>query len=168
MSVGDVTSAAKGSGARFNTGKPPLDLIPLRLIAEFHSGPFVNDERAGMIAALYALGRWQEGGPDCLLNDALKALGNGWNECAQVFDYGRVKYAAWNWAKGMAWSVPLGCAARHLQLMLAGEPLDCESKLAHRGHVYCNVVMLQTYTRTFTEGDDRPIKWLKQPEEIAA
>lgn len=166
MSIGDVTSSAKGSGARFNTGKPPLDLIPLRAIAAYHRGPHVNDERLGMIAALDALGRYQEGGDtDCLL-DAYRSLGDGWVECAQVFDYGRAKYAAWNWAKGMAWSVPLACAARHLQAMLTGEILDGESKLPHRGHVFCNLVMLWTYASTFTEGDDRPTNWFQPSEAL--
>jgi hypothetical protein len=156
MSIGDITSTARGTGARFNTGKPAFELIPLRVIAAYHRGPFTTDERMGMIAALDALGRFQEGGDvECLL-DAFRALGNGWSECAQVFDYGRAKYAAWNWSKGMAWSVPIACAARHLQAMLTGEILDIESKLAHRGHVFCNLVMLWTFTRTFIEGDDRP------------
>jgi len=164
MSVGDVNSAERGSGARFNTGKPPLELIPLRIVADFYRGPFVNDERLSFIAALEQLGIWQEGGSTECLNDAAKALGNGWVECAQVFDYGRKKYAEWNWLKGMAWSIPLACAARHLMAMLSGEVLDPESKLPHRGHVLCNLVMLHTYSRTFIEGDDRPKQWF-QPKE---
>lgn len=156
MSIGDITSAARGSGARFNTGKAPMELIPLRVIAAYHRTAFVSEERLGMIAALDSLGRFQEGGGVQCLVDALQALGNGWAECADVFGYGRVKYAAWNWSKGMAWSVPLACAARHLQSMLAGESLDPESRHPHRGHVFCNVVMLYTFVRTFPEGDDRP------------
>jgi hypothetical protein len=156
MSIGDIASTERGSGARFNTGKAPVELIPLRAMAAYYRGPYVTDERLGMIAALDALGRFQEGGGvDCLI-DASKALGNGWTDCAQVFDYGRRKYAEWNWAKGMAWSVPIACAARHLMAMLAGEVLDHESKLPHRGHVFCNLVMLHTYTRTYLAGDDRP------------
>lgn len=156
MSIGDINSTERGSGARFNTGKPPMELIPLRAIAAYYRGPFVTDERLGYIVALDALGRYQAGGGIQCIVDAFQALGNGWAECAQVFDYGKRKYAAWNWAKGMAWSVPIACAARHLMAMLAGEILDSESKLAHRGHVFCNLVMLFTYATTFVEGDDRP------------
>jgi hypothetical protein len=32
IGIGDVNSDAKGSGARFNTGKPDLSLIPLHLL----------------------------------------------------------------------------------------------------------------------------------------
>ena len=56
----------------------------------------------------------------------------------------------------MAWSVPLACAARHLRAIIRGEHLDPESHESHRGHVFCNIVMLMTYTRTYVEGDDRP------------
>jgi hypothetical protein len=156
MTIGDITSTERGSGARFNSGKAPVDLIPLRAMAAYYRGPFVNDERMGMIAALDALGRFQAGGGVECITEAFQALGNGWEECAAVFDYGRRKYAAWNWAKGMPWSVPIACAARHLMAMLAGEALDRESALKHRGHVYCNLVMLFTYTTTYPEGDDRP------------
>jgi hypothetical protein len=78
-----------------------------------------------------------------------------WQDCARVFDYGKAKYAAWNWAKGMAWSVPLACAARHLIAILNGEETDKESGLPHRGHVMCNLVMLMTFEQTYKEGDDR-------------
>ena len=116
MSVGDITSDERGTGARFNSGKPSFDLIPL--------------------AAL--------------------------EDCAKVFDYGRRKYADWNWAKGMAWSVPLGCILRHLAAWQRGEDTDAESGLPHLGHIMCNLVMLSTYDRTFREGDDRAKKWLLQ------
>ena len=29
-----------------------------------------------------------------------------------VWAYGAEKYAAWNWMKGMDWSVPIGCIMR--------------------------------------------------------
>jgi hypothetical protein len=160
VSIGDVHSDARGSGARFNTGKVAIELIPLRLIAEY--GDFINlgqssDERR----ALYALARFQEGGGIEDLHDSMIAVGAPWAECAAVFEYGRRKYAEWNWAKGMAWSIPIACAARHLIFgMMRGEDLDPESKLPHRGHFLCNIVMLLTFVRTYPEGDDRPVKWL--------
>ncbi len=81
-------------------------------------------------------------------------------DCAKVFDYGRQKYAPWNWAKGMPWSAPLGCLLRHLSAWQRGEDNDPESGLPHLGHVMANLVMLTTYARTFPQGDDRT-PWLR-------
>jgi len=108
--IGDVNSEAKGSGARFNSGKPDFSLIPLVTL---------EDE-------------------------------------ARVWEYGKKKYAAWNWAKGMPWSVPFACAVRHLSAWQRGEDLDPESGLPHIAHVACNIRMLTLYSKTYPEGDDRP------------
>lgn len=110
MGIGDVNSAAKGSGARYNAGKPDMSLIPLVTL---------EDE-------------------------------------AKVWAYGKQKYAAWNWAKGMDWSVPLACALRHLSKWQAGEENDEESGLPHLAHAMCNLRMLTLYSKTYPEGDDRP------------
>jgi hypothetical protein len=84
---------------------------------------------------------------------------DGWEEAAHVFTYGKAKYAAWNWAKGMPWSVPLACAARHLLWMQADrQSIDNESQLPHRGHVFCNGIMLLQYDPSYTEGNDLPPK----------
>lgn len=153
-SVGDVNSSAKGSGARFNNGKAPYDLVPLRELV--HSLEYAGVSDGPEMQALACLALWQEGEDTRFLHHALLALGvGGWGECAHVFDYGRHKYAAWNWTKGMAWSIPLACAVRHLLAMLGEEVNDPESGLPHRGHIFCNICMLLTYTRTFQEGDDR-------------
>ena len=114
LGIGDVASTEKGSGARFNTGKPDYSLIPL-----------------------------------CTMEDE-----------AKVWAYGKQKYAAWNWAKGMAWSVPLACLMRHIAAWQKGEELDPESGLPHLAHAMCNLRMLTLYSKTFTEGDDRPKEWL--------
>jgi len=113
-SVGDVNSNAKGSGARFNGGKPDLSLIPI-----------------------------------CTMEDE-----------ARVWMYGKAKYAAWNWAKGMPWSVPLACLMRHMAAWQRGEECDPESGLPHLAHAMCNLRMLTLYSKTYTEGDDRPKEWL--------
>jgi hypothetical protein len=158
--VGDVNSNARGSGARYNTGKPPLELIPVWIIAARETrkfGDVLADDGSKLEAqqVLQALGKWQRG--TGLIGDAIDALqGDAWTDCARVFDYGRRKYAAWNWAKGMAWSVPTACATRHLLAILRGEENDPESGLPHRGHVMCNLVMLAQYELTYREGDDRP------------
>jgi hypothetical protein len=153
--IGDITSDAKGSGARFNGGKPDFSLVPLTMVA----GAFEDDSGSGGIGALEALGCFQQTHSTDFLFNVLNYLGHeGWEECARVFEYGKRKYAAWNWAKGMPWSVPLACAARHLLAMIRGETTDPESGEPHRGHVFCNVVMLLQYTKTYTEGNDLPPK----------
>jgi hypothetical protein len=83
-----------------------------------------------------------------------------WRSCCDVFHYGSEKYAAWNWAKGMDWSVPIACAARHLYALhisgYSGAELDSESGLPHLGHAMCNFVMLHWYEIHYPDGDDRP------------
>lgn len=83
--------------------------------------------------------------------------------CARVFDFGRAKYAPWNWAKGMAWSAPFGCLMRHLSAWQRGENTDPESGLPHLDHAMANLVMLTTYARTYPQGDDRT-EWLRATE----
>jgi hypothetical protein len=155
-SVGDIHSTAKGSGARYNAGKSPLELIPLTILARYYlQASHLDTTRNQAIEALIYLGDFQARGKAGSLMSVLLALGDGWAECAEVFDYGRAKYAEFNWAKGMAWSVPIACAARHLLAIIKGEAHDLESGKTHRGHAICNIVMLMTYEQTFPEGDDR-------------
>lgn len=156
MSVGDVHSDARGSGARFNDDKAPLHLIPLGLIADSFIDVKGNDLQDDVRDALDCLGSFQTiGNPEYLLI-GLGAMWSYWRDCAAVFDYGRKKYAEWNWAKGMAWSIPLACAARHALAILEGEEIDAESGLPHVGHLLCNMVMLRTFVDTYPEGNDLP------------
>tara|TARA_R110002111_G_scaffold124359_1_gene188455 strand:- start:93 stop:488 length:396 start_codon:yes stop_codon:yes gene_type:complete len=115
VGVGDVNSKEKGSGARYNNGKPDFSLIPL-----------------------------------CTLADE-----------ARVWEYGKRKYASWNWAKGMDWSIPFACAMRHLSAWQRGEENDEESGLPHLAHAMCNLRMLTLYKDVFPDGDDRPTAELK-------
>lgn len=169
MSVGDITSDARGSGARFNDGKPPLDLIPLRILADAWWRHDLTEPQKAAHAALRALAAWQERGAVGSLYEALKALGNPLHEAAAVLEYGKRKYAAWNWSKGMAWSVPLACAARHLERMIRlGQDIDDESGLPEVGHVACNLIFLIQYHYTYPEGDDRPRTLCQVPSSNAA
>ena len=169
MTIGDITSTARGTGARFNSGKPPLELIPGQIIAMIEEYPWVNVGLPAWTTALKHLGefQWRQESDRRNLAKAFSAvtgLGEPWHECAQVFDYGRAKYAAWNWTKGMPWSVPLGCAMRHALAAHRGEELDPESGLPHRGHFVCNLVMLAWFLEHYPEGDDRP----RMPEAATA
>jgi hypothetical protein len=80
---------------------------------------------------------------------------------ARVWMYGKNKYAAWNWAKGMPWSAVMASLMRHLSAFQSGEDNDPESGLPHLAHISCNVRMLTLYSKTYKEGDDRPKEWLK-------
>lgn len=76
---------------------------------------------------------------------------------ARVFMGGKLKYAEWNWTKGMKWSSCFDCTLRHLiKWWFLGEDIDPESGEHHLDHVICNVFMLKHYTKTYTDGDDRP------------
>lgn len=109
--IGDVDSQERGSGARYNQGKPDWSLMPLPLL----------------------------------------------EEVVRVWEYGAKKYAAWNWAKGMPWSVPYSCMVRHARAWWwNGERNDPESGYSHLAHIICNVMMLMHFETKYKEGDDRP------------
>lgn len=108
--IGDINSTAKGSAARYNSGKVDFSLIPM-----------------------------------CTLEDE-----------ARVWEYGKAKYAAWNWAKGMPWSAVFASMMRHMAAWQRGEELDPESGLPHLAHAQCNLRMLTLYATMYPEGDDRP------------
>jgi len=160
MSIGDVNSKERGTGARFNSGKPDMSLVPLKDLGAFYARLRPDSVEA---AALIHLGAFQETHDPAHLYAVLDELGeDGWEECARVFEYGKHKYAAWNWAKGMPWSVPLACGARHLLQIIRGEQSDAESRHPHRGHVFCNVAMLLQFVKTYIEGNDLPPKGMLQ------
>lgn len=99
--------------------------------------------------------RYNDGKPDfsliplCTLEDEAKA-----------WAYGKQKYAAWNWVRGMDWSIPFACLMRHMSKWQAGEDIDEESGLPHLALAACNLRMLTLYAKTYPEGDDRPPKEL--------
>lgn len=153
-SVGDVTSDARGSGARFNAGKPAMELIPMAFLADYARG--MDDEPLKHI--LLALAEFQRtGNPRDLFEEAMCWI---WEpdilSAARVFDFGRRKYAEWNWAKGMPWSVPFGCIGRHALAILGGEKIDPESGETHMGHIVCNLVMLFHFVEFCPDLNDMP------------
>lgn len=110
--IGDHNSNEKGTGARENTGKAPLQMVPLHLLEE--------------VGRVYY---------DVTISG---------------------KYKPWNWAKGMAWTVPYACILRHLAAWFRGEDNDPETGYSHMAHVICNALMLLHYRKFYPEGDDRP------------
>ena len=154
--IGDVNSTEKGSGARFNEGKPPMNYIPFRQqIPVFER--YVGEHQGWIIVFLRDLDRFERGeiSMGTLIVNQI-SMGD-LRAASFVWEYGAKKYAAWNWTKGMPWSVPLGCISRHLQaIVIDEEEIDAESKCTHWGHVVCNLLMLEHYENFYREGDDRP------------
>lgn len=169
--VGDVNSSAKGTGARYNADKTPYDMLPIQLLLDWlteqraYVGRMADEGSAAEV--LSHLGRWQAG-DDLGLDNALAASLPRYQctsldqfaEAARVFQHVTTRpvkpYPKWNWMKGMAWSVPLGCAIRHLLALQSGEELDPETGITHWGHVQCNLIMLLHYRHAYPQGDDRP------------
>jgi hypothetical protein len=154
MSIGDVHSEERGSGARFNTGKTDLTLLPpacWETIAED-----TIPEHHFLKRELGFLAEFWEGNTELIFTIMDELSAEDLILAAEVFEYGARKYAKWNWAKGMPWSVPMACYLRHT--LLADDPYDPdeESGISHRGHAVCNLVMLATYAVLCADMDDRP------------
>lgn len=155
--IGDITSDKRGTGARYNTGKMRVDLIPIWIISAYEDQQFegvITPELDEALAILRQLGAWQARVSGAV--DVLTVMEDPWSGAAAVFEYGEKKYTDWNWAKGMPWSVPAACAVRHLLAILRGELNDPESGLPHIGHVASNLIMLAHFEEYYQEGDDRP------------
>lgn len=76
---------------------------------------------------------------------------------ARVFMAGKLKYAEWNWAKGMNWSICFDCLLRHLfKFWYMGKEYDPETGEHHLDYAICNLVMLRHYLKAYPDGDDRP------------
>lgn len=122
---------------------------------QFVVGPDVNDrgycsELGGPRAA-----RFDSGKPSVSEVPPELVLG-----AAEVFAFGREKYARWNWMKGFPYLQPYESAMRHLLSWRAGEDLDDGpggSGLHHLKHVACNVAMLLYFIKNHPELDDRPV-----------
>lgn len=155
--VGDVNSTARGSGARFVAGKPKLEHIPMDVLRRV-----VNPERGSdlyMVALQVASFERRESDHAAALALAHVPEKHRWASTAEQFDFGAKKYAPFNWAKGMVWSIPLACIKRHWLALARGEETDPESGVSHWGAIGCNLVMLIHYETFYKEGDDRPPTW---------
>jgi hypothetical protein len=161
--VGDLNSTAKGSGARFNAGKDRLDLIPAEIQTYVYAlktagaRPPVGSGSplAKALIALEMVGLFMRYRERRHLFSAISIIDPTLEQAAKVFEYGAQKYVAWNWIKGMAWSVPVGCICRHARAIVLDEQVDDpESKLPHEGHISCNLIMLAQFASTYIEGDD--------------
>jgi len=155
MPIGDINSTERGSGARYNDGKAPLHLVPAVFYAQAADRIDAYKRLADGCRHIHQLQVWDGDGQIVGVFDyTARELALA----ADVFEYGIGKYAPWNWAKGMPWSVPVGCALRHAEKMLIAGPNsvcnDADSKLPHWGHFLCNLIMLDWYRVHYPEGND--------------
>lgn len=83
----------------------------------------------------------------------------------EVLGKGAEKYSEHNWARGMLWSKPLGCALRHLMKWHSPfhSDYDEETGLNHLWHVAANIAMLIEYENTCKNLDNR-LKYNAQQE----
>lgn len=158
--IGDLTSAAPGTAARFNAGKPRVDLLPLHVLASMmvKVPSDAPNAQADEMDCMYHLGAFQARNGDDFYNLALAtcALNYPIEACADAFEYGLKKYAAWNWSKGMPWSAMIASTTRHLLAGHRGETHDKESGCEHIGMAMFGLLCLAVYIDTYPEGDDRP------------
>lgn len=154
--IGDIASSEPGTGARFNAGKTKAEYLPwCVLVGLLEASPKYDGALDGVARQMAA---WESRVAD---KGAARALldvpaEHRFKTMCDVFDYGAQKYAAWNWAKGMPWSVVSACAKRHWIALFNGEENDAESGLSHWGHLACNLAMLVHYGVYYRAGDDRP------------
>lgn len=76
-------------------------------------------------------------------------------DLARVLDFGRQKYGASNWRKGMEWSRLYSAAMRHMVAWNRGENLDHESGQSHLIHAACTLMFLHWHCSHKQELDDR-------------
>jgi len=159
VTVGDVNSTEVGSGARFNDGKLDYSLVLFKFLPLKDWSPekffaFMHEyQLSGNSAHLnHARTEW--------MNFCISLYGSNYlDEVVRVWEFGKEKYAAFNWTKGMAWSVPIGCIGRHYTLML-DDPYakDSETGLPHWAHIECNLQMLLHYSDHYKKGNDLPVQ----------
>jgi hypothetical protein len=155
--VGNINSNEKGSGARYNSGKPDYSMLILKDLLNVLERTTAYGTNNDVLYIIKKLAVFQQTHNVEALYELLSGIPQEYiEEATHVFTYGAKKYAAWNWAKGFNWSVPLACAVRHSLAELNGELADVESGRRHMAHVVCNVFMLIHCTKHYKEGNDLP------------
>lgn len=185
VTVGDLNSDARGSGARKSAGKPQWAQLPVwaldDIIVEYEcTAGFYRDDEPTIRTVIASLASWQQGEDEALAAAALQTLfilareqgvelfvgGPPLRALAStvaVLEFGAKKYKVGNWAKGMPWSVCFSCALSHAFYIANGEKNDTESGLSHAAHLMCNLLFLLAYRYHYLEGDDRIVEF-RAPE----
>ena len=77
------------------------------------------------------------------------------DEVVKVLTVGASKYAARNWERGMAYSICLASALRHIVKRAMGELRDPETGMLHTACAACNLMFLTAYdARGMQQMDD--------------
>lgn len=90
-------------------------------------------------------------------------------EILKVLEFGKRKYAAWNWASngGFKYSRLFGSLLRHIFAWWRGEDKDPETGLSHLAHAGCNILFLLYYIKhrdtKYQNNDDRNV-WQRLKE----
>lgn len=79
-------------------------------------------------------------------------------DMVRVLEFGKKKYAAWNWAKGIYYVKTIESLLRHSFAILRGEEKDSESGLPHYAHIMCNAMFLGRMMKSRPDMDDRYFK----------
>jgi Domain of unknown function (DUF5664) len=82
----------------------------------------------------------------------------------QILMFGKTKYGAFNWAKGLKYHRVYNALLRHLKDWWAGEELDPETGLSHVYHAFCNAMFLAHFVShpgQYAEFDDRQIEGME-------
>jgi len=77
---------------------------------------------------------------------------------ARILMFGKKKYGAWNWQKGLPMTKVYDAAQRHLLAWMGGQTYDCESGEPHIAHAACNLAFMLWFAEHKPELDDRPVK----------
>jgi hypothetical protein len=77
------------------------------------------------------------------------------DEFVAVLTYGKKKYAARNWEKGMDWGRNIAAAERHISAWKARQDLDPESAINHLAHAICDLNFVLAYQLRGVGKDDR-------------
>lgn len=83
-------------------------------------------------------------------------------EIIKVLEFGKVKYAAWNWSSngGFKYTRVFSALIRHLFAWMRGEDNDPETGLSHIAHAGCNILFLLHFIVNkdkYVNNDDRPL-----------
>ena len=76
-------------------------------------------------------------------------------DMVKVLEFGKKKYAAWNWAKGLFYVSIIESLLRHTFAILKGENNDSDSGLPHYAHIMCNAMFLGRMMKSRPDLDDR-------------
>lgn len=82
----------------------------------------------------------------------------------EVGKYKLIDDASNNWRKGMSWLETLGSIQRHIEAFKSGEHIDPELGTRHLANAAWGLFTLMEYEKSYPQGDDRQMSFLKRPK----